>query len=331
MIHYTFLLRDYRSILRDFAKKFHLQVIRKKVTLPPHMGKGYLYASKVSDDISFVILNLSLKHDLVLNRIKTKEYGLTLSFNQIEISEYVKFRELDKKIVDRGPKMSSIFLSSTDHDMEFSFSRDSEIRLVVIMFSPSLVKKCIKRDIQIDLRMYTDKGLHNLNNEPITFEYRQWLEDIFNTNTDSQLSSLVLRNRILMLTEKFLASFLEKDSQEAKTGNKRVKERDRQALREVEEILSKNSLDKFPSIEQLSRTAMMSSTKLKTKFKSFYGMKLYEFYNRNRLEKAKELLQSGKYSVKEVGLDIGFSNLSNFAKAFKKEFGILPNELLRVK
>jgi AraC-like DNA-binding protein len=76
---------------------------------------------------------------------------------------------------------------------------------------------------------------------------------------------------------------------------------------------------------------MMSSTKLKTKFKSFYGMKLYEFYNRNRLEKAKELLQSGKYSVKEVGLDIGFSNLSNFAKAFKKEFGILPNELLRVK
>ena len=74
---------------------------------------------------------------------------------------------------------------------------------------------------------------------------------------------------------------------------------------------------------------MMSSTKLKTKFKNVYGMKLYEFYNRNRLEKAKEMLQSGKYSVKEVGHDIGFSNLSNFAKAFRKEFGILPNEMLR--
>ena len=58
-------------------------------------------------------------------------------------------------------------------------------------------------------------------------------------------------------------------------------------------------------------------------------MKLYEYYNRNRLEKAKDLLQSGKYSVKEVGMDIGFSNLSNFAKAFKKEFGILPNEMLK--
>jgi len=134
-----------------------------------------------------------------------------------------------------------------------------------------------------------------------------------------------------MLTEKFLVSFLEKDSHEAKIARKKIKAKDVRALREVEEILSNNNLDKFPSIEQLSRTAMMSSTKLKTKFKSIYGMKLYEYYNRHRLEKARGLLQSGEYSVKEVGLDIGFSNLSNFAKAFKKEFGILPNEMLRVK
>ena len=77
--------------------------------------------------------------------------------------------------------------------------------------------------------------------------------------------------------------------------------------------------------------AMMSSTKLKSKFKTVYGMKLYEFYNRNRLEKAKEMLLSGSYSVKEAGLEIGFSNLSNFAKAFKKEFGVLPKEMLRIR
>ncbi len=41
------------------------------------------------------------------------------------------------------------------------------------------------------------------------------------------------------------------------------------------------------------------------------------------------MLQTGKYSVKQVGLNIGFSNLSNFAKAFKKEFGILPKEILK--
>jgi AraC-like DNA-binding protein len=72
--------------------------------------------------------------------------------------------------------------------------------------------------------------------------------------------------------------------------------------------------------------AMMSSTKLKKRFKEVYGMKLYEFYNHNRLQKARELLESGQSSVKEVAYKIGFANLSNFSKAYKKAFGILPKE-----
>ena len=76
---------------------------------------------------------------------------------------------------------------------------------------------------------------------------------------------------------------------------------------------------------------MMSTTKLKAKFKQIYGMKLYEYYNRNRMERAKEMLESGKYSVKQVGYQIGFTNLSNFAKAFRKEFGILPKDVLKHK
>ena len=179
--------------------------------------------------------------------------------------------------------------------------------------------------------MYADNRLRNINKEPITFEYRQLLEDIFNADHGSPVSHLLLQNRVLMLTEKFLNAFLTKAPLLKESGGlkQRDKEKDIEALKDIERILSNNKLDKFPSIDLLSKTAMMSSTKLKTKFKQIYGMKLYEFYNRNRLEKAKDMLQSGKYSVKEVGLDIGFSNLSNFAKAFRKEFGVLPNEMLR--
>ena len=71
----------------------------------------------------------------------------------------------------------------------------------------------------------------------------------------------------------------------------------------------------------------MSSTKLKKRFKEVYGMKLYEYYNNNRLKKAKALLENGEASVKEAALQIGFANLSNFSKAFKKEFGVLPKQM----
>jgi AraC-like DNA-binding protein len=73
--------------------------------------------------------------------------------------------------------------------------------------------------------------------------------------------------------------------------------------------------------------AMMSSTKLKAKFKEVYGMKLYEYYNRNRLLKAKEMITGGRTTIKEAAYSIGFSNLSNFSRAFKKEFGFLPGQI----
>jgi AraC-like DNA-binding protein len=44
--------------------------------------------------------------------------------------------------------------------------------------------------------------------------------------------------------------------------------------------------------------------------------------------KAKEMLLSGAFSVKEVGYRLGYQNLSNFANAFRREYGILPSELV---
>jgi AraC-like DNA-binding protein len=42
--------------------------------------------------------------------------------------------------------------------------------------------------------------------------------------------------------------------------------------------------------------------------------------------KARQMLNSKKHSVKEVGMQLGFKNLSNFTIAFKKEFSILPSQ-----
>jgi AraC-like DNA-binding protein len=331
MIRYVYQLRDFRSWLRGFSRVLKLPVMAGKIQIPPSLGDGYVMAANINSDISYVIMNFSLNDDLVFLRKKSSLYGLSLFFNQVSISDFFVIREPHNSITDKSPGRSNIFLSSTNYDLEVTWSRGSRLRRVGIFFSPSFVSRCVKREILLDLLVYSDNRLRNINKEPITFEYRQLLEDIFNVNPQSPLIHLLLHNRVLLLTEKFLNAFLTKAPllKEAGGLKQRDKEKDLEALKDIERILSNNKLDKFPSIDILSKTAMMSSTKLKTKFKQMYGMKLYEFYNRNRLEMAKEMLQTGKYSVKQVGLNIGFSNLSNFAKAFKKEFGILPKEIIK--
>ena len=331
MIRYAYQLKDFRSWLKGFSKLLKLPVVAGTIQIPPSIGNGYIFAANINADISYVVMNFSLNDDLVFLRKKSSLYGLSLFFNQINVSDFFVIREPHNAITDKTPARSNIFLSSTNYDLEVTYSRSSRLKRVGIFFSPSFVSRCIKKEILLDLLMYADNRLRNINKEPITFEYRQLLEDIFTVDRSSPLHHLLLQNRALMLSEKFLNTFLTKAPLLKETGGlkQRDKEKDIEALKDVERILSNNKLDKFPSIDMLSKTAMMSSTKLKTKFKQIYGMKLYEFYNRNRLEKAKEMLQTGKYSVKQVGLNIGFSNLSNFAKAFKKEFGILPKEILK--
>jgi len=47
------------------------------------------------------------------------------------------------------------------------------------------------------------------------------------------------------------------------------------------------------------------------------------------MQKARLMLLSGNYSVKDIGYTLGYTNLSNFTLAFKKVFGRLPSEVLR--
>ena len=319
MIRYAYELNDFRSWLHGFGKLLNTPVTGGRIDIPPATGEGYLLAANINPGISYVVMNFSLKEDLVfMRRRSAADEGLSLFFNQVTTANLFS---------------NNISLSSTNYDLELTYPGNSSLKRAGIFFSPVFLHRCVKKKILHDLLSYADNHLYNINKEPIGFEYRQVLEDIFQADRLSPLSRLLLQNRMLLLVERFLHSFLTKPSlpQHAESPRVKGKEKDIEALKSVERILSDSQLHKFPSIDHLSRTAMMSSTKLKTKFKQFYGMKLYEFYNRNRLGQAKEMLKTGNYSVKQVGVTIGFSNLSNFAKAFKKEFGILPKEVLKNK
>ncbi|MGE9270574.1 MAG: helix-turn-helix transcriptional regulator [Verrucomicrobiales bacterium] len=48
-----------------------------------------------------------------------------------------------------------------------------------------------------------------------------------------------------------------------------------------------------------------------------------------RAERAAELLASGRYSVTEVSMEVGYSSLSHFSKAFGEEHGCTPSAFLK--
>ena len=296
MITYAYELQDLRRWAGGLRKLLEV----------PFLRTGHLYTG-----ITWLLMDLSLRDDITLISQPTPSPALLLQF-------------------DLETNHPTLRLSSTAIGRETTHLRNSRIKKIAVLITPAFLNHHLHKDIRNDLLRQASRTSHPFT-EPIPFEYRILLEEIFYSDPASPLHHLLLHNRFLLLVEKFLYSFINKtpQPQPGSVNWAKTKEKDVEALKEVMKMLSDTQLHKFPSIDTLSRTAMMSSTKLKTRFKQVYGMKLYEFYNHHRLLQAKEMLRTGNFSVKQVGVNIGFSNLSNFAKAVKKEFGVLPRDILK--
>ncbi len=71
-------LTDFRSWLKGFSKLLKIPVVAGEILIPPALGDGYVLAANINTDISYVVMDFSLKDDLVLLRKKSALYGLSL-------------------------------------------------------------------------------------------------------------------------------------------------------------------------------------------------------------------------------------------------------------
>jgi AraC-like DNA-binding protein len=325
MIRLTYMVNDFEQMMEDWSKILKVKHDHHLLTLPASAGSGYLYANNLNEAMSFLVMNVKFHDDVRLERQAVEEIHLLLYFLHVNVANFHEIIS-DRDKIQYGPdiKRRSIFLSSTNYPLEFTYSKGTEVQLIGVYFKASLVRKFFKKDIYHYLEDSSQVRLRDQDRKS-SDEEDKLLEEIFATDLKDDFGKLVLHNRILLLIEKILNRFLIDEFPPSKA--KQLKEEDLDGLKEVEFMLSEKELAKFPSIKDLSRIALMSGTKLKKRFKQVYGMKLYEFYNHNRLHKARQWIESGETNIKEAAYRIGFANLSNFSKAFKKEFGILPSEL----
>lgn len=81
-----------------------------------------------------------------------------------------------------------------------------------------------------------------------------------------------------------------------------------------------------PNIATLAAEAGMSEPKLRKLFKQTFGKGVFEFYQSLRMQEAAILLKEKRLTVSEVGYQLGFTNLSHFARVFELHIGYKPKK-----
>lgn len=95
-----------------------------------------------------------------------------------------------------------------------------------------------------------------------------------------------------------------------------------QAVAYIDAHLSEEEL----SVTQIAAQLHLNSVYFGRVFKKVYGISLKKFILNKRIERAKELLVEGKYSITAVGSMVGISNPSYFTRLFRESTGKLPSE-----
>lgn len=86
------------------------------------------------------------------------------------------------------------------------------------------------------------------------------------------------------------------------------------------------NLNNRVTLTELSEMVQLSSPYLSRTFKETTGYSVIEFFNKMKIDKAKELIIEGNKGVKEVAQALGFTDEFYFSRIFKKIEGVSPSE-----
>jgi AraC-like DNA-binding protein len=197
------------------------------------------------------------------------------------------------------------------------------IKSIKILFNEKWLKKYMGMEPDADvLKSYLSLKTESFDIEQLDAEYLELMEQLWNAPKNDPLQDMFLQNRVTLLIERFFTRLYQKMN--LLQGKFDLSSAVIQSMVKVENLLISDFSKIPPTIEAFSRMFSMSSTKLKKSFKSIYGDSIYAYYQKQRLQKANELLLSGRYNVKQVAEAIGYNNVSNFTLAYKKQFNKVP-------
>jgi AraC-like DNA-binding protein len=92
------------------------------------------------------------------------------------------------------------------------------------------------------------------------------------------------------------------------------------------EYIREHFLAEIISIEALADMCGMTSVYFRQIFKIQFGLSPIAYINSLKIERAKELLDSGMYTVSDAAFSSGYSDISHFSREFKKAVGVPPSE-----
>jgi AraC-like DNA-binding protein len=328
MIEFQYHTHSFTGFLEQLAAHLGVTLREGILLFPPGVAEGYMKVITLPNGLEVLISNFRLLDDLLLVRKASAEelYAIICE----ELLDVAHFSiKIDEEIYEAdAASKSALYLTSFLFDLSYFFSRGTYARGFRVLITREWLARYLRIDLMDEvLQLYLSLKVASVDYRPLDFDSRRIMNEIVDErNPEGLVTPAFFQNRVLQVTETFLEwMYLEVTHKNIGID---ISRDDIDRVMRAEALLLKDFSIPAPTIIELARDVSVSTSKLKNDFKKVYNLGIYEYYQKKRMQKAMEMLRSGK-SVKEVGFDLGYINLSNFTIAFKKEFDQLPSDVVK--
>jgi AraC-like DNA-binding protein len=153
----------------------------------------------------------------------------------------------------------------------------------------------------------------------LTAAQEQWIAQLLNPPVFQGARPLWYRGKVLEMMAEFF--FQRRGADELFCD--RQKRLARERVDRVVTLLRKNLVEP-PNLEAIGREVGCSPFHLSRTFSAETGRTIPQYLRKLRMERAAELLRSGKYNVTEAAMEVGYSSLSHFSQSFCEAMGCCP-------
>ena len=249
-----------------------------------------------------------------------------------DVGQNFFLREKNKYIVlNMNPKNSLAWTSKTQNielepkfgiffnipKNEFKIENLSLLDFIIIEFKEAYFNQSIFND---SLRSYLKTILNS--NDRFTFDITpnlsSLLVEIFKKKSLGLCQLMDLNNKVFEL----LSTVIDFSSMPQKETTIHPYHKQ---LEKVKNQIHENLETQF-SIEALSKTAGLNTSYLKKYFKESYGITIFEYSQKKRIQYAKKLLKKTTFTIALISEKVGYQQSAHFSHAFKRNTGLSPNQ-----
>lgn len=308
---------NYPSLLQNLARQLKVKPENNSINMPADIGTGIIKVIQLPNHLQALMIKIIFKKDVLIKSGNTNEGDYVLNFDETEIND---------------PKNSTATINSFVRLTGSSFKhwevikKNAAIQYLKILFSKEWLSNYIGLSEKLSLfEKYIPVKSEAAEKEKLNDDYRNIINEMWSCSDRDFLQNILYNNRILLLIEQFFTRM--HTEMLSPKGKYKLSADDVLILQKVENELNAPGIS-TPNIEDIAKKNFISKAKLAQAFKQVYGTSIYSYYQKQRMQKAHELLSTKFFSVREVGKKLGYNNLSNFNLAFKKQFDISPKSLL---